>query len=427
MIDAALREDGRFEQLKMLGKGSFGCVCQARDVQKDEIVAIKLLPRAEVTKYVETEIINHSQMRHPHIIQFRDVFMTSTFICIVLEYAGTGTLHSYVRRHGFLKESVARWFFQQLAIAVDYCHRKGVANRDIKLENTLLHSVPHLPLPLVKMCDFGYSKEENKSAAKSKVGTLTYMAPEVLLNITGQTKYDGKIADIWSCGVMLYVMLTGRYPFDSPNTKGMVNSPSDFILMLEQMVGCRYEIPEELGLSEDCKDLLRRMLLPEPHKRITTEGILDHPWFNTNLPPEAATMNDRCLLLPPLPGVPCPEVIWQMVLAARPVCSSSSVGGSGATSSTGKGSSSSSSDTRMQTSANYGAQPIQPAAAAMAPQMMLQQHPQHMQHPQHQQHQLQHHQHHMQMMWQQQQPMAAAYMHQPLDGQQQQQQHYPHI
>lgn len=214
---------------------------------------------------------------------------------------------------------------------------------------------------------------------------------------------------------------------------GMVNSPSDFILMLEQMVGCRYEIPEELGLSEDCKDLLRRMLLPEPHKRITTEDILEHPWFNTNLPPEAATMNDRCLLLPPLPGVPCPEVIRQMVLAARPVCSSSSVGGSGVTSSTGKGSSSSSSDTRMPPpSVNYGAPPMQPAAAAMAPQMMMQQHPQHMQHPQHQQHQLQHHQqqHHMQqVMWQQQQqPMAAAYMHQPLDGQQQQQQqHYPHI
>jgi len=100
----------------------------------------------QVTKYVETEIINHSQMRHPHIIQFRDVFMTSTFICIVLEYAGTGTLHSYVRRHGFLKESVARWFFQQLAIAVDYCHRKGVANRDIKLENTLLHVCAPVPV-----------------------------------------------------------------------------------------------------------------------------------------------------------------------------------------------------------------------------------------------------------------------------------------
>lgn len=88
---------------------------------------------------METEIVNHSLMRHPHIIQFKDVFVTSNFICIVLEYAGTGTLHAYVRRFGHLKESVARWFFQQLAVAVDYCHKKGVANRDIKLENTLLH------------------------------------------------------------------------------------------------------------------------------------------------------------------------------------------------------------------------------------------------------------------------------------------------
>lgn len=94
---------------------------------------------------METEIVNHSLMRHPHIIQFRDVFVTSSFICIVLEYAGAGTLHSYVRRFGHLKESVARWFFQQLALAVDYCHKKGVANRDIKLENTLMHvSMPLL-------------------------------------------------------------------------------------------------------------------------------------------------------------------------------------------------------------------------------------------------------------------------------------------
>lgn len=185
VIDAALREDGRWEQVLLLGKGSFGCVCQARCVATGEVVAIKILPRTEVgtgavavlqgtqqqqqqqqylstallaptlwtqthtlslplsvmqvNKYVQTEIVNHSLMRHPHIIQFKDVFMTSQFICIVLEYAGTGTLHAYVRRYGHLKEAVARWFFQQLAVAVDYCHRRGVANRDIKLENTLLH------------------------------------------------------------------------------------------------------------------------------------------------------------------------------------------------------------------------------------------------------------------------------------------------
>jgi serine/threonine-protein kinase SRK2 len=105
-----------------------------------------------VNKYVETEIVNHSLMRHPHIIQFKDVFVTSNFICIVLEYAGTGTLHAYVRRFGHLKESVARWFFQQLAVAVDYCHKKGVANRDIKLENTLLH-VRHLQFALCRQVD----------------------------------------------------------------------------------------------------------------------------------------------------------------------------------------------------------------------------------------------------------------------------------
>lgn len=79
-----------------------------------------------------------------------------------------------------------------------------------------LQVVPQLPLPLLKICDFGYSKADYKSAAKSKVGTLTYMAPEVLINHNRDGQYNGKVADIWSCGVMLYVMLCGKYPFDSP-------------------------------------------------------------------------------------------------------------------------------------------------------------------------------------------------------------------
>ncbi|KAF6257324.1 kinase-like domain-containing protein [Scenedesmus sp. NREL 46B-D3] len=223
---AALNESGHFQHLQTLGKGSFGYVVRASRSTAGstqgagETLAIKLLPRAEVTKYVEAEIVNHSLMRHPHVIQFKEVFLTHRFICIVMEYATGGSLFQYVQQHGCLKEAVARWFFQQLVVGVDYCHRKGVANRDIKLENTLLQEVLRLPLPLVKICDFGYSKAENKSAAKSKVGTLTYMAPEVLININRDGQYDGKVADIWSCGVMLYVMLCGKYPFDSPNSTG---------------------------------------------------------------------------------------------------------------------------------------------------------------------------------------------------------------
>jgi serine/threonine-protein kinase SRK2 len=95
-------------------------------------------PPRQVTKYVEAEIVNHSLMRHPHVIQFKEVFLSHRFICIAMEYATGGSLFQYVQRQGRLKEAVARWFFQQLVVGVDYCHRKGVANRDIKLENTLL-------------------------------------------------------------------------------------------------------------------------------------------------------------------------------------------------------------------------------------------------------------------------------------------------
>ena len=94
--------------------------------------------------------------------------------------------------------------------------QQGVVNRDIKLENTLLDSSPR---PLVKICDFGYSKHEKfQSAPGSRVGTPAYLAPEVILTTRGKT-YDGKVADIWSCGVMLYVMLVGAYPFERPEDK----------------------------------------------------------------------------------------------------------------------------------------------------------------------------------------------------------------
>lgn len=92
----------------------------------------------QVTKYVEAEIVNHSLMRHPHVIQFKEVFLTSRYICIVMEYATGGTLFQYVQKQGRLKEAVARWFFQQLVVGVDYCHKRGSSHRDIKLENTLL-------------------------------------------------------------------------------------------------------------------------------------------------------------------------------------------------------------------------------------------------------------------------------------------------
>jgi serine/threonine-protein kinase SRK2 len=204
-----LNEQTKYQYVSTLGKGAFGFVQLAKNthIESQELVAIKFLRRTDVNKYVEAEIVNHSLLRHPHVIHFKEVFLTRQYICIVMELASGGSLFHYVQKQGRLKEAVARWFFQQLMVGVDYCHKRGVANRDIKLENTLLQVggggparararparaprqppcpcrcprqaqrprthlqiVPKLPLPLLKICDFGYSKADFKSAAKSKV------------------------------------------------------------------------------------------------------------------------------------------------------------------------------------------------------------------------------------------------------------------
>ena len=306
-----LQETGRYEKVQTLGKGSFGFVQLAKNLATSELVAAKFLKRGSVDKkYVEREIVNHSTLRHPHVIQFREFFLTSEYIVIAMEYASGGSLFAYVQKQGRLKEAVARWFFQQLVIGVGYCHQRGVANRDIKLENTLLQVVKGLPLPLLKICDFGYSKDTARSVAKSKVGTLTYMAPEVLVNKDG--KYDGKVADIWSCGVMLYVMLVGKYPFDTPPGQN-VPKATEILHMLDKMVNSKYIIPENIEMSADGLDLVRRLLLPDPTQRIQLDQIMQHPWFVTNLPPEAATMNDAYLKAVFPPGHQSPADIRRLL------------------------------------------------------------------------------------------------------------------
>ena len=199
--------------------------------------AVKFLDRGEkVSKYVEREILNHRRLVHPHIIRFKEVILTDVYICIVMEYAEGGDMFDYVLKRGGLREHEARWFFQQLIVATDYIHQMGMANRDIKLENTLLDVSPK---PLIKLCDFGYSKHEKlQSAPGSRVGTPAYLAPEVISTLKGDT-YDGKIADIWSCGVMLYVMLTGSYPFERQGDK---TSASKLQLMIARILKVDYKV-----------------------------------------------------------------------------------------------------------------------------------------------------------------------------------------
>lgn len=186
----------------------------------------------------------------------------------------------------------------------------GVASRDIKLENTLLDGSPR---PLLKICDFGYSKHEKfQSAPGSRVGTPAYLAPEVIMTTKGQT-YDGKVADIWSCGVMLYVMMVGAYPFERPEDKADAQKLQK---MIQRILKVEYQFPPHVRASSDLRDLLSKILVPDPSKRITIAEIQQHPWYLKDLPPGVAEMNDN-LPAGPGPGVQSAEEIAAVVREAQ--------------------------------------------------------------------------------------------------------------
>eukprot|EP00210_Caulerpa_lentillifera_P008396 g8008.t1 len=307
-------EHGRYEKIRDLNQGTFGFVQLAWDKRcsPPQQVAVKFMERGDkINKYVESEILNHRMLLHPHIIQFREVFLTKKYLCIVMEYAPGGDMFEYVVRKNGLREDEARWFFQQLIVAIDYCHRMRVANRDIKLENTLLDGSPR---PLLKICDFGYSKNEKyQSAPGSRVGTPAYLAPEVILTTTGKT-YDGKVADIWSCGVMLYVMLVGSYPFERPEDK---HDESKLQKMIQRILRIDYQFPPNIRVSEDLLDLLSKILVREPLDRISIAEIQNHRWYCKNLPPGVREMNAN--LVVPHEGLQTLKAIEKIVQEAT-VC-----------------------------------------------------------------------------------------------------------
>ncbi|CAG7871504.1 unnamed protein product [Brassica rapa] len=265
----------KYEVVKDLGAGNFGVARLLRHKETKELVAMKYIERGrKIDENVAREIINHRSLRHPNIIRFKEVVLTPTHLAIVMEYASGGELFERICNAGRFSEAEARYFFQQLICGVDYCHSLQICHRDLKLENTLLDGSP---APLLKICDFGYSKSSLlHSRPKSTVGTPAYIAPEVL----SRREYDGKNADVWSCGVTLYVMLVGGYPFEDPD------DPRNFRKTIQRIMAVQYKIPDYVHISQECKHLLSRIFVTNPAKRITLKEIKKHPWFLKNLPKE---------------------------------------------------------------------------------------------------------------------------------------------
>lgn len=260
----------RYEMGKLLGKGSFAKVYHARNVKTSESVAIKVIDKDKIKKcglmdQIIQEISVMKLVKHPNIVQLYEVMATKTKIYFVIEYVKGGELFKKVQR-GRLKEDVARAYFQQLISAVDFCHTRQVYHRDLKPENLLLDGSRNL-----KISDFGLSALPNCKRKDGLLhticGTPAYVAPEVI----SQKGYDGAKADIWACGVILYVLLAGYLPFQDKNMMDMYKKIF------------KAELKWPSWFSSDVRKLLRRILHPNPNRRISIEEIRTHPWFRIGL------------------------------------------------------------------------------------------------------------------------------------------------
>ncbi|OMP01608.1 hypothetical protein COLO4_11768 [Corchorus olitorius] len=247
----------KYELVKDIGSGNFGVARLMRNKETKELVAMKYIERGhKIDENVAREIINHRSLRHPNIIRFKEVVLTPTHLAIVMEYAAGGEL------------------FERICNAGRFSEDEQICHRDLKLENTLLDGSP---APRLKICDFGYSKSSLlHSRPKSTVGTPAYIAPEVL----SRREYDGKMADVWSCGVTLYVMLVGAYPFEDQE------DPKNFRKTISRIMSVQYKIPDYVHISQDCRHLLSRIFVASPSRRISIKDIKSHPWFLKNLPRE---------------------------------------------------------------------------------------------------------------------------------------------
>lgn len=269
----------RYEKIRDLDKGAFGWVQHARNKETGEEVAVKFImlgPRF-YHKYVMREILNHRQLAHPHIVAFKEVFVTPQYLGIVMEFVGGGNLQQYVEKAGRLPEWQARCFFQQLILALQHCHQNlNIAHRDIKLGNVLLNT--KYQIPILKVCDFGYSKNMIDSAPKTRVGTAAYISPEVARS-PGNQPYDTEKADVWSCGVTLYCMLSGRYPFLSRDNTIKLETIQQ-LTAADVQAACAHL----RGVSPECVSLLLRIFEIDPARRLSYAGVMADPWFRQFLP-----------------------------------------------------------------------------------------------------------------------------------------------
>ncbi|KAH9173166.1 hypothetical protein EDB89DRAFT_742828 [Lactarius sanguifluus] len=282
---------GDYTLSKTLGAGSMGKVKLAHHNMTGEKLAVKILPRVvpvqpvpgapnaeaaakQATKDASKEIRTIREaalsqlLYHPYICGMREMITHQHHYYMVFEYINGGQMLDYIISHGRLRERVARKFARQIGSALEYCHKNNVVHRDLKIENILISQTGN-----IKIIDFGLSNLYDPVAHLSTFcGSLYFAAPELL----NAKVYTGPEVDVWSFGVVLYVLVCGKVPFDDQSM------PALHAKIKRGLV----EYP--VWLSAECKHILSRMLVTNPQQRASLPDLLNHPWMTRgfNGPPD---------------------------------------------------------------------------------------------------------------------------------------------
>jgi serine/threonine protein kinase len=272
---------GKYELGRVLGTGSFSKVRLGTDTTNNEVFAVKIIDKQQLAKQrledqLKREIAVLKTLRHKHIVSMREVLQTSRHIYIVLELVEGGELFERIVQQRRFPEEIARKYFQQLILAVKYCHTQGIAHRDLKPENLLLDGEGN-----IKISDFGLANLTNNTddLMSTVCGTPNYVAPEVIRD----QGYNGFAADVWSCGIILYVMMSGHQAFDDPNVKALFNKIE------------RGEYQMSRYFSDGAKDLIAKILVVDANRRYTINQIIAHPWFQVGFDPADLANTDTVI------------------------------------------------------------------------------------------------------------------------------------
>mmetsp|Transcript_64545 Transcript_64545/g.163579 ORF Transcript_64545/g.163579 Transcript_64545/m.163579 type:complete len:505 (+) Transcript_64545:102-1616(+) len=258
---------------KKIGEGSYGSVCKAKNKVSGTYRAIKTIPKAQMKNVdrFKQEIAIMKMMDHPNIIKLYESFEDHRNIYLVMELSSGGELFDRIIESGHFTEVQAAVLMQQIVRALYYMHENHVCHRDLKPENFLFMTKEPIEKNLIKIIDFGLSCTfEPGKVLTTKAGTPYYVAPQVLAG-----KYD-QLSDMWSIGVIMYVMLCGYPPF--------FGETDAEVLSKVRLGNFAFNAADWKNVSEDAKNLIRMLLKMNPRDRYTAEQALNHEWIKNKAP-----------------------------------------------------------------------------------------------------------------------------------------------